>query len=103
MMEVIGELDPQTGIYSIHQAGAGTLLIHHECLSLESLTHFDSVPSSLSIQQLLIIFLEGYTLTSSFYTSVWRGPVLTSCSTPLVPGCMIDGQNGCFCVVALAA
>lgn len=48
VMEVIGELDPQTGIYSIHQAAAGTLLIQHECLSLESLAHFDSVLSSVS-------------------------------------------------------
>jgi len=46
VMEVIGELDPQTGIYSIHQAAAGTLLILHECLSLESLVHFDSLLSS---------------------------------------------------------
>jgi len=47
-MEVIGELDPQTGIYSIHQAAAGTLHIHHECLSLESLAHFASLHSSVS-------------------------------------------------------
>jgi hypothetical protein len=48
VMEVIGELDPQTGIYSIHQAAAGILLIQHECLSLGSLAHFDSVISSVS-------------------------------------------------------
>lgn len=27
VMEVIGELDPQTGVYSIHQATAGTFLV----------------------------------------------------------------------------
>jgi hypothetical protein len=34
VMEVIGELDPQTGIYSIHQAAAGTLLIVLYCILL---------------------------------------------------------------------